>query len=74
MSDTDTDNMEHETVEVGREIFDDTVGLLKDIERILSGSTAYNKADTVRRYRKKLENEAKTGCTLGEDTDQEVNK
>lgn len=54
MTQNDTND---ETVEVSREVFDDTVGILKDVERILSGATSYNKADTVKRYRRKLEDE-----------------
>ena len=54
MAENDTNN---ETVEVSREVFDDTVRILKDVERILSGATSYSRADTVRRYREKLEDE-----------------
>lgn len=48
---------ERETVEISREVFDDTVEILRDVERILSGATSYGKADTVKRYRKRLEDE-----------------
>lgn len=49
--------MTDETVEVDRDVFDETVGILKDVETKLSSLTAYSDADTVQEYRERLEDQ-----------------
>lgn len=49
--------MTDETVEVDRDVFDETVGILKDVETKLSSLTAYGDADAVEQYRKQLEDQ-----------------
>lgn len=49
--------MSEDTVEIDREVVEDIIDVLKSVETILSGATAYKKADTVQRYREKLEDQ-----------------